>query len=214
MKKIVLIGDSIRMGDDKYVKEALSGVAEVYYPSANCGFSQYTLRFLPEWKKDGKWPSDIDLVHWNAGLWDVLEMMGEGPFSSPEHYADMIKRIDKLIRVLFPNAKVVFATSTSVREEGYSEDFCRHNATIEKYNDIAKSILAETDTVINDLYTHSLGATPECCSDMTHYGTPEGAAYMGGRVLSVICGELGISAAEVNIDGFELERYSAQNIGY
>ena len=32
MKKIVLIGDSIRMGYDKYVKMALEGVAEVYYP--------------------------------------------------------------------------------------------------------------------------------------------------------------------------------------
>ena len=28
MKKIVLLGDSIRMGYDKYVKEALDGVAE------------------------------------------------------------------------------------------------------------------------------------------------------------------------------------------
>ena len=45
MKKIVLIGDSIRMGYDKYVKEALDGVADVYYPGENCRFAQYTLRF-------------------------------------------------------------------------------------------------------------------------------------------------------------------------
>ena len=29
MKKVVLLGDSIRMGYDKYVKEALDGVCEV-----------------------------------------------------------------------------------------------------------------------------------------------------------------------------------------
>ncbi|MBO5010011.1 MAG: hypothetical protein J6D20_04860 [Clostridia bacterium] len=34
MKKVILIGDSIRMGYDKYVKEALDGVAEVWYSSA------------------------------------------------------------------------------------------------------------------------------------------------------------------------------------
>jgi len=54
----------------------------------------------------------------------------------------------------------------------------------------------------------------ECCSDMTHYNTKEGAAYMGGKVLSVICSLLGISAAEVKVEDFSLEKYSADNIGY
>ena len=74
MKKIVLIGDSIRMGYDKYVKEALADVAEVYYPEENCRFAEYTLRFAHEWKSRGKWPDDIDLVHWTVGLWDVCEI--------------------------------------------------------------------------------------------------------------------------------------------
>jgi len=214
MKKIVLIGDSIRMGYDKYVKEALEGVAEVYYPTENCRFSQYTLRYLHEWKRKGEWPDDVDLVHWNVGLWDVAEIYGEEPLSSPAHYTEMIARIDQRIRMLFPKAKVVFATSTAVREEGYKGVFHRYNATIEKYNALAQATLAHTDTVINDLYTHSLHATPEHCSDMTHYSTPKGAAYMGNKVLSVICGMLDISATEVKADGFELEKYSVDNIGY
>jgi len=53
MKKIVLIGDSIRMGYDKYVKESLDGIAEVYYPEENCKFAEYVLRFIGEWKKRG-----------------------------------------------------------------------------------------------------------------------------------------------------------------
>ena len=36
MKKVVILGDSIRMGYDKYVKEALKDVAAVYYPKDNC----------------------------------------------------------------------------------------------------------------------------------------------------------------------------------
>jgi len=213
MKKIVLIGDSIRMGYDKYVKEALDGVAEVYYPSENCKFAQYTLRFLHEWASKGEWGSDVDLVHWNVGLWDVCEIYGDEPVSSVEHYTDMIARIDKRIRLLFPNAKVVFATSTAVREEGYSGCFHRYNATIEKYNAAALKTLSGTDTVINDLYAHTKNIAPEYCSDMTHYNTPAGAAYMGGKVLSVICPLLNISAAEVKVEGFELEKYTADNIG-
>lgn len=213
MKKIVLIGDSIRMGYDKYVKEALDGVAEVYYPGENCRFAQYTLRFISDWKHKGEWPTDADLVHWNVGLWDVCEMFGEEPISSIEHYTEMITRIDKRIRLLFPNAKVVFATSTAVREEGYSGNFHRYNATIERYNAAAIAALEGTGTVINDLYEHTKDIKPEYCSDMTHYNTPAGAAYMGGKVLSVICNMLDISANEVKVEGFELEKYTADNIG-
>lgn len=213
MKKIVLIGDSIRMGYDKYVKEALDGVAEVYYPTENCRFAQYVLRFMHEWKRKLEWPDDVDLVHWNAGLWDVPEIYGDEPLSSPAHYAETIGRIDRRLRMLFPKAKIVFATSTAVREEGYKGVFRRYNATIERYNAIALEALAETDTVIDDLYAHTKDIAPECCSDMTHFNTPAGTAYMGGKVLSVICGELGISAAEVKIEGFEPEKYSAENIG-
>ena len=214
MKKIILIGDSIRMGYDKYVKEALDGVAEVYYPGENCRFAQYTLRFISDWKHKGEWPTDADLVHWNVGLWDVCEMFGEGPISSIEHYTDMIKRIDKRIRLLFPNAKVVFATSTAVREEGYSGNFHRYNSTIERFNAAALAALEGTDTTFNDLYSHTKDIKPEYCSDMTHYNTPAGAAYMGGKVLATICNLLDISAAEVKVEGFELEKYSVDNIGY
>jgi len=214
MKKIILIGDSIRMGYDKYVKEALEGVAEVYYPAENCRFAQYTLRFLHEWRRKLEWPDDVDLVHWNAGLWDVPEIYGDEPLSSPAHYSEMITRIDKRIRMLFPKAKVVFATSTAVREDEYKGSFRRHNAVIEQYNALALEALAGTDTVINDLYAHTRNIAPECCSDMTHYNTPAGTAYMGGRVLSVICEMLDIPAAEVNIEGFTPEAYSKDNIGY
>ena len=213
MKKVLLLGDSIRMGYDKYVRESLAEVAEVYYPPENCRFSQYTLRYLAAWKKEQKWPGDMDLVHWNVGLWDVGEIFDDGPLSSIEHYKDMIRRIDKRLRMLFPNAKMVFAMTTAVREEGYKGNFRRHNAVIEKFNEAALEVLGETDTVFNDLYEHTKNIAPEYCSDMTHYNTPVGAAYMGGKVLGTICPMLGVLPKDVKAEGFELEKYSAKNIG-
>ena len=214
MKKIVLIGDSVRMGYDKYVKEALAGVAEVYYPNENCRYALNVLRFLHEWKKSGEWPSDVDLVHWNAGLWDVLELFGDGPLSTKEFYEYTIPRIDKRLRMLFPNAKIVFATSTSVIEKESGVNFTRHNSTIREYNEAAVRALKDTDTVINDLYTTSELAPKEVRSDWVHFRTKEGAEYMGGKVISVICKMLDISPSEVNIENFEPEKYSEGNIGY
>ena len=214
MKKIVLIGDSIRMGYDKYVKEALSGVADVYYPSENCKFAVYTLRFLGDWKKNGEWPTDIDLVHFNAGLWDLAEMDGGGPFTPVEYYKVLIGRIAKRIRRLFPTAKIVFATSTSVIEEKYGPTFFRKNSVIEEFNKAAIEALRDTDVVINDLYLASVRIPPEYRSDMTHFNTPKGTEYMGKRVVSVICRELGISPTDINLESFDPEAYTDENIGY
>ena len=214
MKKVVLMGDSIRMGYDKYVKEALGGVCEVYYPEVNCKYAVETLRFAHEWKNKGGWPDDVDLVHWNCGLWDALELFGDEPLTSIDYYSEAILRIHKRIRMLYPKAKIVFATSTAVIEEKCSPDFRRHNKTIEKYNRAAVSALSGTDAMIDDLYPLSRTCPENYHSDAVHFYTDEGTALLGGKVLSVICAELGIDRKEVRLDSFEPEAYSKENIGY
>ena len=215
MKKIILIGDSIRLGYDKYVKDALEGVAEVYYPGDSARFSQYTLRYLSDWKHDNGWGEDIDLVHWNTGLWDVLEMYGEAPISNPQQYGETIGKIQRQIKILFPRAVQIFATSTSVIEEKYGATRKRHNSTIEQYNRIAVETLSDTGCLINDLYTLTKNAPVEIRGgDPTHFYTPEGTKLIGDRVLSYICGELGIEAGDINLESFVPEKYNKKTIGY
>ncbi|MBE5751459.1 MAG: SGNH/GDSL hydrolase family protein [Clostridia bacterium] len=214
MKKIVLIGDSIRMGYDKYVKEALQGAAEVYYPSENCRYTLHILRFVHEWKAKGEWGDDVDLVHWNVGAWDCLELFGDEPLTPIDCYARLVARIDKRLRMLFPKAKFVFATCTTVLEDKMSADFKRHNAVLDAYNQAAIAALKDTDTIFNDLYSVVKDLPESYHSDPVHYYTDAATELIGGKVLSVICKELDIAAAEVNIENFEPERYSKQNIGF
>ena len=214
MKKIILIGDSIRMGYDKYVKEALKNTAQVYYPDENCRFAEYVLRYAHEWKEKLEWPSDADLVHWNAGLWDALELFGDEPLTTLDYYEHAIRRIDKRLRFLFPKARIVFATSTAVIEDMANPTFFRHNETIKKYNAAALKALKESDTVINDLWNVSEAAPRSYHSDWVHYYTDEGTALIGNKVLSVICSELGIQKNEVELEDFEPEKYSKSSIGY
>ena len=202
------------MGYDKYVKEALDGEAEVYYPDENCRFAEYVLRYAHEWKENLNWPTDADLVHWNAGLWDALELFGDEPLTTIDYYEHALKRIDKRLRFLFPKAKIVFATSTAVVEEMANPEFFRHNEVIKKYNEAALRALADTDTVINDLWPITESAPKSYHSDWVHYYTDEGTELIGGKVLSVICSELGITADKVNIKDFTPEKYSKSNIGY
>ena len=214
MKKVLLIGDSIRMSYDKYVKEALADVAEVYYPEENSRFAEYVLRYAHEWKSKLKWPNEIDLIHWNAGLWDVLELYDDGPLTSRKFYGETIVRIDRRLRLLYPTAKIVFATSTPVLEHKCGKHFKRQNSLIREYNEIALNALKDTGTIINDLYSTLDGCPEEYYTDHVHPRTNEGIALLGNKVLSVICGELDISASDVNIENFTPEDYSKDNIGY
>lgn len=214
MKKVILIGDSIKFGYFKYVKAALAGVAEADHPRDSARFAEYMLRYVHEWKKEYGWPDDVDLVHWNVGLWDALELFGDKPLTSLEYYEDVIGRLHKRLRMLFPEAKLVFATSTAVQEELYRDAFRRHNANIEAYNAAALRALAGTDEVINDLYAVTSGCRKECYSDVTHFDCREGVQLVGNAVVDAICRQLDIQPVKVDIDAFVREEYDAKTIGY
>lgn len=202
MKKIVLIGDSIRKGYDKYVAECLKEQAVVYWPNENCRFAQYTLRCLHDWKKQGEWPDDVDLVHWNVGLWDTLTLYEDGTLTSPEYYREQLIRIDRRLKILFPNAKLIFATSTPVVEERFLNPkvSIRYNKDIEYFNEIAVKELQARGTVINDLYALAKEVPISYFSDMTHLYTKEGVELLGNAVVDCICKQLGIAEHET-VDG-------------
>ena len=62
MKNILLIGDSIRIGYDKAVRNTLEGIANVYFPEENTRFASYVLRYLHEYK--GLVPGGhVDVLH-------------------------------------------------------------------------------------------------------------------------------------------------------
>ena len=203
MKKIVLIGDSVRQGYDKYVKEALKEVADVYYPKENCRFSTYILRNLIIWKRELEWGSDIDLVHWNAGLWDTLTMIDGEKLVPLEVYKENIDRICRQIKMLFPKAKMVFATSTPCIERLFADRDCkRKNSDTEMYNAAACEIVKKHGGEINDLYALMKDVPEAYHSDLTHFYTKEATELMTGKVLSVIESALDIKANVLDYDKY------------
>ncbi len=144
MKKITLLGDSIRMGYGKRVEELLKDEFEIYQPEDNCRFSKYTLRgVLYEWSKQIE---GSDVIHWNNGLWDMCDF-GEGVFTSKEEYAENMKRIAKLLKE--KGKTVIFATTTPIREGNPYDD----NDRIVEYNNFIAPILSEMGILINDLHS-------------------------------------------------------------
>lgn len=196
MKSVLLLGDSIRLGYERYVAATLDGVVKVYTPGdVNNGMAQFVLRWVHEWKRRCGFPDDLQLVHWNTGLWDVLRIHGDDTLSPPDFYADTLRRISERLHLLFPNAKQVFALSTWVQEDKYQGEYKRLNSDIERFNQIAIEVLSPLGVEFNDLYTVAKTAPKECWSDMTHFNTAEGIRRMGGAVADCICQQLHVDRA-------------------
>jgi len=145
MKKLILLGDSIRMiGYGVKVPEILKDEFETWQPADNGRFSKYTLRYVSyEWVPNIK---DADIIHWNNGIWDVNDL-GDGVFTSKEEYVENMTRIANQLLKL--GKKVIFATTTPVNEPCWGHD----NERIKEYNALIVPILKEKGIIINDLFS-------------------------------------------------------------
>ena len=182
MKKILLLGDSIRIGYDKYVRMAFEGQAQVYFPKDNCRFTQYFLRYLLEWQEETGCGSDVDVVHWNAGAWDVLRL-ADNEFQTPlEHYTYYLERIQRYLAKLYPNAQQIFANITKLIEPRFIGTYKRFNKDVLVYNAAAAETLSPLGVQINDLYALTDTFPESYWSDMTHFNTKEGAQALTAQV--------------------------------
>lgn len=191
MKNLLLIGDSIRIGYDKSVRKSLEGKANVIFPDENCRFASFVLRYFHEYLGDVK-GEDIDVIHWNAGLWDCLRLFEEEPHTPLVVYAYYIERICIRIKKLCPNAKVIFATCTTVLSEKMSKDFKRYNEEIAEYNKAAVKVVKKYGFEVNDLFALSDSLDEDAHSDPVHYYTSVGTESFTKQVLSFVVPALGI----------------------
>lgn len=202
MKKIVLMGDSIRLGYDVLVRDAFRGVAEVYFPSDNCCFAAHTLRWMDSWKDAMRCGDDVDAVHWNAGLWDNLRQFDEEPFCTPEIYAYFMERVCRRMEKLYPRAKKIFATSTPVLEERFEQPqvMFRRNSDVEIFNEAALKVVTAFGHEVNDLHAVMAQMPPEYHSDAVHFYTRGGTEVISRQVCAVLEQALDVTAAPPPID--------------
>jgi protein involved in sex pheromone biosynthesis len=104
-----------------------------------------------------------------------------------------MERICIRIKKFFPNAKVIFATSTSVQSEKMGKNFKRYNEEIEEYNKVAVDIVKKHGFIVNDLYALSKALPEEAHSDAVHYYTSIGTEAFTKQVLTYLSDALELS---------------------
>ena len=145
MKKIVLLGDSIRLsGYGKIVPGLLGDGYEVWQPAENCRFAHYTLRCLWDWREN---LAGADIIHWNNGIRDACDLFDDGPFTPVDVYVDEMVRIAGILQRTAK--KVIFATSTPVKPANPHDSTAR----IAAFNAAVVPELEKMGVIINDLFS-------------------------------------------------------------
>jgi isoamyl acetate esterase len=185
VKKVILIGDSIRMGYQQTVRMDLADLAEVSWPEMNSYDSRNLLAKIDEW---GIAPQP-DLVHINCGLHDLKRDRVRSEFQvAPADYARKVEEVLHRLRDQ-TRAKIIWATTTPVNERWHSleKPFDRFEADVQAYNAKVLEICGRLDIVVDDLYGFAMRVGPDryLSADGVHFN-PDGYEVLGAEVARVI----------------------------
>ena len=194
MQRVVLIGDSIRLGYEETVKKNLAGVAQVWSPTDNCQHTVNVLLNFYCWIQQ----QNPDVVHINAGGWDVRNVVRgvPGNIVPLEQYRENVRRLLELIRQ-YTRARIIWATITAMdipanfRNHAATGHPARTEGDIERYNAAALAVTGEMGVPVNDLYGVMMRAGKEklLCPDGVHL-TAEGYEMLGTVVAEAVQREM------------------------
>jgi lysophospholipase L1-like esterase len=180
LPKVVLIGDSIRLGYAPFVAKMLDGKAIVVSPTPNGEDSSNVLKNLEEWVIKEK----PDVVHFNAGLHDLKlkDKSYQVPLAEYEkNLTAILQRIQKGTK-----ARIIFATSTPILDNLHAQrkaGFDRFEADVQRYNIAALTVMKQAGVPVNDLHklVEDAGKDTLMLGDGTHY-TPAGYQTLAAAV--------------------------------
>lgn len=184
--KVVLIGDSIRIGYAPIAIKKLDGQAVVVQHKENGGDSANVLKNLNDWVIKEQ-PA---LVHLNCGLHDLKKDKKTGKYQVPiEEYEANLRKIVERIRKE-TKAVLIFVATTPILDDLHAKrgaGFDRFEADVKRYNETALNVMAELHVPVHDLHrlVHQFGADKLLGKDGTHY-TPAGYERLGEAVADCV----------------------------
>ena len=156
--KVALIGDSIRLHAEPFIRDRLPALFQVTSPTINCRSSHEVARSIRDWIP----PGTADIVHINCGLHDIRHDPGRSrPASSLQEYAANLRSVFTYLAAT--GASVIWATSTPVSKHLHDSVECHrwYRADLVRYNRLSVGLALGFGFQINDLYGRLAGPDVE-----------------------------------------------------
>ena len=156
LPRVFLVGDSICNGYQEKVRELLDGKMNVsYWISSYCVTSPGYLRLLDFYLDEAKY----DVVHFNNGLHSLQ--------TAEEDYEKGLRAALAMIRAKQPGAKIIWATSTPLKDPEKTERAKRLNA-------VAAKVISEFEDIeVDDLFSEMDPLDRETNWGDTYHFVPE-----------------------------------------
>lgn len=184
---VILLGDSIRMSYQPYVRQELGGAFEVAGPEENCATSRNLLANLDRWAL----MQPASVIHLNAGLHDLRYDPGrDAPVVPIDEYESNVRTILGRLRER-TDARLIWATTTPVHEKLHAEHKLsrRRESDVTSYNAVATRVARELGAEIDDLCAAVLAHAPDALwsQDGVHFNDA-GYRFLGSHVARAIRG--------------------------
>lgn len=197
MKNLFIIGDSISIAYEPFLKDMLNGIynfsrkrglekalTNLDKPiGSNSGDSRRVLELVTNEKLEVK----PDLLMLNCGLHDIKTERGTTQKQVPlDEYISNIRKIVAATKEFA--TETIWVTTTPVDHELHllHKSFDRYNEDVIAYNAAATAIVKENNIKIIDLYTFTANVDKQPFTDGVHF-TPEvsrlQAAFISGALL-------------------------------
>jgi lysophospholipase L1-like esterase len=179
LPRVLLVGDSICNAYYQAVADALKGKAYVAKLATSSSLGDPALldqvKFLLA-------NYQFAVIHFNNGL--------HGFEYTEEQYQADIPKLLELVRRNAPNAKLIWATSTPMRNPANLNEINPENARVTARNKIVAAVAAQAGIPVNDLYG-LVEKHPEYWSNDGVHFNPEGQAVEARQVTDCILKALG-----------------------
>lgn len=176
LPRVLFVGDSITRAYYEDVRNKLGGKCYVDYVATSYAVDS---KVYTDVTAGLAGDSDYALIHFNHGLHGMHmtdKVYGEG--------------IEKLLKEIGKNRKVILATSTIVKESGNARIDYRQTGIILRRNEIVRYIAGKYGYGVDDLYTVSANVPNEMrLGDGVHY-TEAGSERLAEHVAKVILSAL------------------------
>jgi len=165
LPRVLLIGDSILGGYMKQTIAALKGKAYVDAWTNPYNQSEHlNKKILPEILNHGPY----DVIHFNMGLHGWQEGRIKAGTFEP-----LTKGYVEVIKAKFPNAKIIWASSTPVTVKDKPTELDPEiNPVIIEHNRMAAKIMAEMNVPVNDFYSLLVDKRNLARGDRFHWTAP------------------------------------------
>lgn len=174
VRRVLLIGDSIARGYYGEVEHRLAGCASLArLTTSRCVADPVFFRELDLLLGEYNW----DVIHVNNGL--------HGFGFSEEQYRDALSRLFALLAERAPESRVIWASSTPIRDPGELTRLAEGNRRVTERNAIAAELAHAAGVAIDDLYGAVADHPEYHAADGVHF-TDAGRRAQGEQVAALV----------------------------